>query len=160
MSAHSLKIGLPPPGPEPPGGAGRSGRFKGPGRPPDSGWVSRLRTALLWLSLAPLLGAVGTASEVCEAPANPDPNANPNGPVSLMILKSPAKVRALAASLGRGVPVVSSSTRTVIFRDGRVITADVEEAGQRLNALGWSKRPVRVVASFANRRKGPARSRG
>ena len=116
--------------------------------------MSRLRTALLGLSLLALLASAGAASEVCEAPANA------NGPVSLMILKSPAKVRALAASLGRGVPVVSRSAHTVIFRDGRVITANVEEAGQQLNALGWSGRPVRVVASFANRRKGPARSRG
>ena len=105
--------------------------------------------------LALALGApLAAAAEVCEAPP---PS---SGPVSLMILKSPAQVQSLAKSLARGVPVVARDASTVIFRDGRVITADVEAASRQLNRLGWSKRRIDVVASFAKRRAGPARQRG
>ena len=47
-----------------------------------------------------------------------------------------------------------SSTRnaeTVIFEDGRVITADVEAAGDRLNELGWNGRELQLVSSLPRR---------
>jgi len=39
----------------------------------------------------------------------------------------------------------------VIFRDGRVVTADAGSATQHLNALGWGHRPIEIVASFRMR---------
>jgi len=101
-----------------------------------------------------LLAGAAAAAEVCETPPAS------TGPVSLMILKGPAQVQSLAKSLARGVPVVARDASTVIFRDGRVLTADVEAAGRHLNALGWSRRRIDVVASFAGRRARPARRGG
>ena len=106
--------------------------------------------ATCWL-LALTAGAA--ASEVCEAPPA-------TGPVSLMILKSPGRVQSLAKSLARGVPVVARSESTVVFQDGRVMTSDVEAAGRELNRLGWSRRPIQVVASFPARQGRATRRRG
>lgn len=113
-----------------------------------------LRSRVLPLACCAVLSVAASGSEVCESPPAS------NGPVALMILESPARVRALAASLARGVPVVARDDATVIFRDGRVITADVEAAGRHLNALGWSRRRIDVVASFAGARARPKRRRG
>ncbi len=117
--------------------------------------------ALLALWLAP---SSAVAGEVCDPGAGngagPASAGGPPGAVSLMILKDGSKVHALAASLARGVPMAARDPQTVVFRDGRVITADVESAGRVLNALGWSARPIRVVASFPKTRARPRRARG
>jgi len=112
------------------------------------------RSLLLPLVLCALLASAARGSEVCESPPAS------TGPVALMILDSPARVRALAISLARGEPVVAHDESTVVFRDGRVITADVEAASRHLNALGWSGRRIDVVASFAGSRARPTRRRG
>jgi hypothetical protein len=77
----------------------------------------------------------------------------PGGPVSLVILQSPKKVRELALALGG--TVIRQEAETVIFRDGRVITADVEAAGRLINELGWGSRRIDIVASFPARRARP-----
>ena len=86
------------------------------------------------------------AAEVCEVPA---------GPVSLMILKTPQKVRELARSVAKQVPVLAYDGKTAVFRDGRVITSDPEGATEHLNRLGWGSRRIDVVASFPRQRARP-----
>jgi hypothetical protein len=113
------------------------------------------RRLLPCASLLLLLAAVASAQqgEVCERP----PDAG--GPVSLVILASDAKVRALAASV-KDTPVVARDAHTVIFADGRVITADVASAGDHLNALGWGHRRIDVSATFPAKRARPRSSYG
>lgn len=120
---------------------------------------SHVRAALrLGLAICPLLwlGAPqpvhAQQGEVCERPTY-------RGPVSLVILANGAKVRQLAASV-KDVPVVARDAETVIFADGRVITADVEGAGEHLNQLGWASRQVRVSATFPRKRARPRSSYG
>ncbi len=87
------------------------------------------------------------AGEVCNVPSN--------GPVSLIILSSGTKVQTYARAL-KGT-VVRQDAKTVIFLDGRVITADVEAAGRLLNDLGWGGRSINVMASFPSARARPRR---
>jgi hypothetical protein len=82
-----------------------------------------------------------------------------NGPVSLYILTSPERVQAFAASV-KGVPVVVRKPATVVFGDGRVVTSDVESAGDLVNELGWGKRRIEIAASFGSRRAPRRRSFG
>jgi hypothetical protein len=126
--------------------------------------MTLLRTPLgpacltLWLLATPI-----AANEVCDPGAAGEGPAAPGGPpgaVSLMILEDGEKVHGLAKALARGVPMAARGPQTVVFRDGRVITADVESAGRVLNALGWSARPIRVVATFGKPRARPRRARG
>ena len=104
----------------------------------------------LTLSSALVLGMAvpGNAEqgEVCEARPSTS-----RGPVSLVILSSGARVQALAASV-KDTPVVARDANTVIFADGRVITADVDSAGDHLNALGWGSRHINVTATFPAKR--------
>jgi hypothetical protein len=97
------------------------------------------------LALALALGSIATAQagQVCEVST---------GPVSLIVLASGAKVHAYART--QEGTVARRDAETVIFHDGRVITADIAAAGRHLDALGWGSRDVRVVASFP-----PARAR-
>ena len=82
----------------------------------------------------------------------------PSGPIALIILASGPKVLTYARTLkGR---VLQHDARTVIFDDGRVITADVESAGAQLNELGWGSRRIDVVASFPAQRARPRSARG
>jgi hypothetical protein len=91
--------------------------------------------------------ATARAGEICEVPSN--------GPVTLVILASGSKVNAYAREL-KGA-VIRRDAKTVIFNDGRVITADIEAAGRHLNDLGWGARRIDVVASFAAPRARPRR---
>lgn len=126
--------------------------------------MTLLRTLLGSACLALwLLPASIPANEVCDPGAGDGGPAAPSGPpgaVSLMILKDGDEVHSLAKALARGVPMAARDPQTVVFRDGRVITADVESAGRVLNALGWSARPIRVVATFGKPRARPRRARG
>ena len=108
------------------------------------------RSGLAALMLAACLTTPGPseAAETC----------NPGGPVTLVILQSGAKVTALAQA--QGGTVVRRDAKTVIFADGRVITADVEGAGTLLNELGWGARPIRVSAAATAKRARPRRGRG
>jgi len=123
-----------------------------------------LRMPLAFALLATcLLSAPAEANEVCDPGASGGSgpaSLGPPGAVSLMILKDGSKVHSLAKSLARGVPLAARDPQTVVFRDGRVITSDVESAGRVLNALGWSARPIRVVATFGKTRARPRRARG
>ena len=89
------------------------------------------------------------AGQVCEVPSS-------SGPVSLIILASGSKVHAYAKTL-KGT-VARRDAETVIFHDGRVITANIEAASRHLNDLGWGSRGISVVASFPAPRA--RRSRG
>jgi hypothetical protein len=93
--------------------------------------------AQLLLSLAPAAAGAGESCEVGQR----------RGPVFLLILQSNFKVHEFAATV-RGARVVRQDPATVIFSDGRVVTANVDSATQHLNALNWGRRPIEVVASF------------
>jgi hypothetical protein len=95
------------------------------------------------------LGSLTTAQagKVCEVPSG-------SGPVSLIILASGAKVQAYARTL-KGT-VARRDAETVIYHDGRVITADVEAAGRHLTDMGWGTRAIKVVASFPAPRARPS----
>jgi len=116
-----------------------------------------IRILATLLLLAPLFAAGAPASsakagEVCESPPS-------KGPVSLMILASGRKVQELAASV-KDARVVARDANTVIFDDGRVITADADSAGEHLNALGWGGRRINIAVSFPRKRARPRRARG
>jgi len=102
------------------------------------------------LALALTLGSFATAraGQVCEVST---------GPVSLIVLASGAKVQAYART--QQGTVARRDAETVIFHDGRVITADIAAAGRHLDALGWGSRDIRVVASFPPAKARP-RGRG
>ncbi len=87
---------------------------------------------------------------LCEAAQGPAPT------VSLIVLASPERVHTLAASI-RGVAVVRRGEKTVVFEDGRIITADVTSVGGHLAALGWTERKIEVMASFKPRAARPRR---
>jgi hypothetical protein len=99
------------------------------------------------LALALVSFTSAHAGQVCEVPSS-------SGPVSLIILASGTKVHAYARAL-KGT-VARRDAETVIFHDGRVITADIEAAGRHLNALGWGSRGIDVVASFPAPRARPS----
>ena len=107
------------------------------------------RALALVLPLVLALGSFANAraGEVCNVPSK--------GPVSLIILSSGTKVHTYARAL-KGT-VVRQDAKTVIFLDGRVITADVEAAGHLLNDLGWGGRGINVMASFPSARARPRR---
>lgn len=71
----------------------------------------------------------------------------PGGPVSLLILESAERVQRFAAAV-RGPVVLKRDDQTVIFDDGRVVTADVDSATVFLNELGWGNLQIQIVASF------------
>ncbi|MBW2494019.1 MAG: hypothetical protein JRE43_04645 [Deltaproteobacteria bacterium] len=100
------------------------------------------------LVLALSLGsfAPAEAGRVCEVST---------GPVSLIVLASGPKVHAYARTL-EGT-VARRDAETVIFHDGRVVTADIGAAARHLDALGWGSRDVRVVASFPPAKARPRR---
>jgi len=75
-----------------------------------------------------------------------------SGPVSLLILDSPQRVETFAASV-KDARVAVRDRGTVIFDDGRVVTADTEAATRQLNELGWGSRPIQIVASMPLRPK-------
>lgn len=113
--------------------------------------MTRRRTlpvSLVLLAALALPAAALARGEVCERPTA-------RGPVSLIILASGAKVHELAESVTRGATVVARDAETVVFDDGRVITADVEAASEHLNRLGWGARGIRVVATFPAKRARP-----
>jgi hypothetical protein len=101
-----------------------------------------------------LAGGAGAEGETCDVrpPAR--------GPVSLILLQSGRSVHELAASVGRGARVLAKDSETVVFDDGRVITADAEGASAHLNRLGWGGRSIQVVASFPAAPAQPRRDRG
>ncbi len=103
----------------------------------------------LVLVLGPFANA--HAGETCEVPGG----GGGGGSVSLIILASSSKVHAYARTL-KGT-VARQDKKTVIMRDGRVITSDVEAAGRMLNDIGWGGRSVNVMASFPAARARPRR---
>jgi hypothetical protein len=97
-------------------------------------------TRALLALLAICLTAPAARAQTCDL-------SKAKGPVSILILAGPQKVQEFAATI-RDVPVAVRDAKTVIFRDGRVITSDAASATQHLNALGWGSRPIEIVASF------------
>ena len=78
----------------------------------------------------------------------------PGAPVFLIVLASPSRVRAYAATV-KNEEVIRQDQTTIIFGSGRVVTSDVAAAGEQLNALGWANRKLEIVASFPARRARP-----
>jgi hypothetical protein len=81
------------------------------------------------------------------------------GPVSILILASAAKVHEFASAV-QGARIVVRENETVIFEDGRVVTASPDSATRHVNALGWGERGVQIVASFPLQPVGPPRRPG
>ncbi len=94
--------------------------------------------------------AAGQEGQVCAE--RPAPQAA--GPVELVILTTPAKVAALAASLPPH-PILKQDASTIIYADGRVLTANVGRASAFLNELGWGARRIQIVASAPRPRARP-----
>ena len=117
------------------------------------GMLSRCLKLGLVLAATALLSQPAFGNEVC------DPGQS-SGPVSLMILTSAKKVQDYARATAKGVPVVAHDATTVVFQDGRVITADVEGATRYLNQLGWGARSIQVVRTLPAPRARPRRARG
>jgi ABC-type amino acid transport substrate-binding protein len=116
--------------------------------------LRRLRPALALAAAACAFAAApADANEVC------DPGAS-RGPIALMILTSGQKVHEYARATAKGSLVVAYDPTTVVFKDGRVITADVEAATGHLNRLGWASRGIRVVKTLPAPRARPRRARG
>jgi len=95
----------------------------------------------LWLLC--LLVPSDAWAQSCEA-------APRGGPVSILILDSAQRVDEFAASV-QSAQVAARDRGTVIFDDGRVVTADTDAATRQLNQLGWGNRPIQIVASFPMR---------
>ena len=114
---------------------------RGPRMADRQGMASARRLA--WL----LACAIAAHGAVPDARAQSCQVAKPSGPVSILILDSPQKVEEFAASV-RDARVAARDRGTVIFDDGRVVTADVDAATRQLNRLGWGNRAIEVVASF------------
>jgi hypothetical protein len=100
------------------------------------------------LPLAVLLCVLGfdARAQTCEAAPKK------SGPVSILILDSPRRVEEFAKSV-QGAKVAVRDRGTVIFDDGRVVTADTDAATRQLNELGWGNRPIQIVASLPLRPK-------
>ena len=123
-----------------------------------------LCAAFVLTAALPVLSDATTArAQICQprqsAPSGPSgPSGLPaqsGSSVSLIILSSPKKVQQLAATI-RDAKVLKRDAKTVVFSDGRVITADVTSASRHLNELGWGKRSINVMASFKQRSRRPS----
>ncbi len=107
-----------------------------------------MRTTIASIAFVALMASFGTLHSaradgaVCES--------KPTGSVMLLIVSTKRKVQDYASTLTH-IPVVARDTTTVVFQDGRVVTADVGKAGQHLNDLGWASLRMEVVASFGMR---------
>ncbi len=99
-------------------------------------------TSLIALALCGFV-AFDAGAQSCEAPPS-------TGPVSILILDSAQRVDAFVATV-KDATIVARDRGTVIFADGRVVTADADVATRQLNQLGWGNRSIQVVASFAMR---------
>lgn len=101
------------------------------------------------LAKVSLLAAVllGAALAAASAHAAKGCRVMPGGPVSLLILESAERVQRFAAGVS-GPEVLKRDDTTVIFDDGRVVTADVDSATLFLNELGWGNLQIQIVASF------------
>jgi hypothetical protein len=104
--------------------------------------VSISLAALVVMTALAMAQDVSAEAALCES--------KPTGSVKLLILPNQQKVHAYAATLAH-IPVVARDPSTVVFQDGRVVTADVDKAGGHLNKLGWASLRLEVVASFGIR---------
>ena len=119
-----------------------------------------MRSVRIWLvahavAVAVAIASIASAQDGRTCDAKPAPAA---GPIALVILANPEKVAALAASLPPH-PISRRDETTVVYADGRVLTADVGRASAFLNELGWGHRRIEVVAS-APRPRARARAVG
>jgi hypothetical protein len=98
-----------------------------------------------------LLLAAPLAAASAPATGAPQCNTGPaGGSVAIVVVASPARVQQYAATVN-GVPVLRREADTVIFADGRVVTANVGAVDRHLNALGWADRRIEILASFSKR---------
>ena len=104
-----------------------------------------VRVAALSLAAALLLPSASLAQEsgVCEVGGAPVPS----GPVQLLLLSSDRAVHKFAKSVKNSEVLVRDSG-TVIFADGRVVSSNPTAVESHLRDLGWTKRPLKLVASF------------
>ena len=101
------------------------------------------------LRLGLFLAALGTAVPA-PAPAQQCDAGARSGPVTIVSVATARRVREYAATV-RGSRVLRRDAQTVIFADGRVVTADLAGLSRHLNALGWAHRPIQIVGSFSRR---------
>ena len=63
-----------------------------------------------------------------------------SGPVTIVTVRNGAALERAMAD--RSVPIAYSTEDTVIYEDGRVLTANVEGVGEHLNKVGWAQNPM------------------
>ena len=94
----------------------------------------RLAALALALLMAPAAWANG---QMCGPP---------QGPVMVVIVPSKARVPGAAAGLSSTRRLVDTAD-TVIYADGRAVTADLGAISGHLNALGWAERQIEIVGA-------------
>lgn len=98
-----------------------------------------------------LLLAAGLAAGSAPATGAPQCDTGPSrGSVAIVVVASPERVQQYAATV-KGVRVLRRDADTVIFADGRVVTANVGAVDRHLNALGWADHRIEILASFSKR---------
>jgi hypothetical protein len=130
LLSNSVEARKSEPGPEPTPPPQREGSRPEPGPPPA----------------AP--GGAGTVAaddrsqgpETCEIPYN--------GPVTIIRSPSPSAF-ARAVDARPRVRLVYETDDTAIWEDGRVLTTDVENLGNHLNAVGWASNPMQIAGASA-----------
>lgn len=105
----------------------------------------RVRIAALWLAFLAPYGAWAEAG-MCGPPP---------GPVLLVLVESKARVPSAAAGLSRTRRLVDTAD-TVIYADGRAVTADLAAVSRHLNALGWAERPIQIAGAGTSTRLPPS----
>jgi hypothetical protein len=93
------------------------------------------------------LADTGEAPSTCEVPYS--------GPVTIVPVRT---IGALERAMNdRGtIPVVYATEDTAIYRDGRVLTTNVEALGEHLNAVGWVENPMQILGSASGPPAGAA----
>ena len=106
------------------------------------------------LLLLPILLPVPVLAQevgVCDADGP-----TPSGAVRLLLLRSDRAVHEYAKTV-KDAQVLVRDRKTVVFDDGRIISADPDEVERHLAELGWSKRSLQLVANFRMRKTGRRR---
>ena len=87
------------------------------------------------------------SAQVAPEPEAPQTCVVPySGPVTIIAAASTNVLRKSVLER-RGVPLVYETDDTAIWEDGRVMTVDVENVGNHLNAVGWATNPMQILGA-------------
>jgi hypothetical protein len=71
-----------------------------------------------------------------------------SSPVMIVVVESPQRVQS-ASALWKATPIVVQEAETVVFADGRIVTSQIEAAGEHLQSLGWAHRQIEIVGGLS-----------